>query len=110
MKKTESVLNEQSIQEWKAKWGKIYKSTIDGEEYIWRKLKRKEYVAIMAKVAEPGTESSRLYERQDEITKLVVLYPSNIEDLIESSAGLASTISDEVIIKSGFDISSTEEL
>ena len=38
---------ETQITAWKAEHGKIYKSIIDGTDYIWRKLKRKEYVALI---------------------------------------------------------------
>ena len=113
--KNTEQLTDQKIQEWKRKWGKLYKTTIGNEAFIWRKLKRKEYVAIMSTI--PGEEAeevaevgSRIYQRQEMITKLVVLYPFNIEQRIEEDAGLATSIADEVILKSGFDVKATEEL
>jgi hypothetical protein len=107
-------LTDKQIQAWKKQHGKIFKTTVGGEAYIWRKLKRKEYVEIMsnAEVAEEGEEvlGSRIYLRQERITKLVVLHPADIEQRIEEHAGLATSISDEVILKSGFDVAATEEL
>lgn len=106
------VLNDQQIQEWKRKWGKIYKTTIDGEVYIWRKLKRKEYVQIMsdADIDNEETVGNRIYHRQEQIAKAVVLYPVDIEKRIEENAGLATSLSDEVVLRSGFDVAETEEL
>lgn len=100
------------ISKWKAEWGKLFKTTIDGQEYIWRKLRRKEYVDIMSDSSNTSDipESARLYIRQEKITNSVVLYPANIKDLCETDAGLASTISDEVILKSGFGLQTTEEI
>lgn len=98
------------IQAWKTEHGKIFKTVIDGEEYIWRKLKRKEYVALMSAKYEEEDVEARIYTRQEEITKQVVLYPENIEALIIENAGLATTIADEVITRSGFGLTETQEL
>lgn len=99
------------IQAWKAEHGKVYKTVVDGEEYIWRKLKRKEYVALMVSDKEEAEDlDTRIYERQEEIAKLVILFPENINELIEQNAGLSTTIADEVISRSGFNITETEEL
>ena len=106
----ENTVNEQDIKAWKDQWGKIFKSVIDDETFIWRQLRRKEYVEIMSVKAEVGFETEKIYERQDSIAKLVVLFPSDVETVIESKAGFATTIADEVILKSGFEISSTEAL
>ncbi|PTY92881.1 hypothetical protein [Heyndrickxia sporothermodurans] len=113
--KSENVtLDDKQIQQWKKQWGKIFKTTVGGEAFIWRKLKRKEYVEIMSNAeveeAEEEVLGSRIYKRQERITKLVVLFPTDIESRIEENAGLATSISDEVIAKSGFDVSATEEL
>jgi hypothetical protein len=107
MKKIE--LTESMIQEWKAKYGKLYKTTVGDEEYIWRKLKRPEYVSIMNDESVPDGPNA-IYARQELITKTVALFPTNIEELVESDAGLATTIADEVLTKSGFDTSRTEEI
>lgn len=99
------------IQAWKAEHGKVFKTVIDGEDYIWRKLKRKEYVALMASKTEADEDlDARIYERQEEIAKLVVLHPENIAELVDQNAGLATTIADEVIARSGFGITETQEL
>lgn len=100
------------IETWKSQYGKVYKTTIDGEDYIWRKLKRKEYSNIMNTITlQEGMEEDELIMlRQDEIVKTVTLYPDNILQEIEDSAGLGPTLSDEIIFKSGFGVPVTKEL
>ena len=111
VEKTEEkeTLSKKQIVDWKSKHGKIYKTTIGDDVYIWRKIKRKEYVDIMAKEA-GATDQERIYNRQDEIAKAVTIYPENFPEIMEENAGVASTIADEALAKSGFDIPSTEEL
>jgi hypothetical protein len=104
------MINDQQIQEWKTKFKKIFKTIIDGEPYIWRKLGRPEYVTLMADRAEEGQEALKLYERQEEITAIVTLYPENIKELIKENAGLATAISTQCLDKSGFDVQEAEEL
>lgn len=101
---------ERQIPVWKAEYGKIFKSVIDGDIYIWRKLKRKEYTDIMSSYKDQPQVTDRIYERQEKITETIVLYPYNIVELVKNSAGLATTISDEALLKSGFDLATTEEL
>lgn len=105
----QDVLTEKQIMDWKNKHGKIFKTIVGDDVYIWRKLKRKEYVDIMSKEAGEN-EFERIYRRQEDIAKAVVIYPENFAELMESDAGIASTIADEALAKSGFDVTTTEEL
>jgi len=104
---TEEPSYENKISEWKILHGKIFKSTIDGQEYIWMKIKRSVYVEIMNHKDE---SEDAFYKRQELIARKCVLFPENIGTLIETNGGLATTLSDEIIFKSGFDIQSTIEL
>lgn len=105
----EEVLTEEMIQAWKAQYGKVFKNVIDGKEFIWRRIKRQEYVRAMGLMAEEGPH---MYIRQDAIAKEVVLFPSKetFAILAEEYAGLCGEIADSVIVKSGFISSETEEL
>jgi hypothetical protein len=107
--KTEGY-SDKDIKVWKAEHKKIYRTYVNNDEYVWRKLKRTEYTQLMSNKAEDGREQLKLYERQEAIATMVVLYPTNIAELIEENCGLATTISDEVVSKSGFDFGGTEEL
>lgn len=99
----------EQIAAWKAEHGKIFKTTIDGQTYIWRRLKRREYVEAMSYRSEENPDAN-VYLRQNIICKIVTLYPTDMDWRIEEYAGVAGEISDRAILKSGFDASATEEL
>ena len=107
--KIDNLITDDMIAEWKQEFGRIYKTTIGGEPIVWRKLKRKEYVAAMNVEDEEGYNKN-IYARQEFIAKTVILFPANVEELIEDNAGLATCISDECILKSGFDVGATQEM
>lgn len=96
------------IEAWKKQYKKIFKNEIDGEVIIWRRLKRGEYKEIL-KLEEEDQDSSILV-KQERMTKATVLYPFNVDALIEENAGLATVLSEEILAKSGFAMSYTEEL
>lgn len=102
-------LNEESIKIWKSQHGKVFRTIIGDEVFIWRKLKRKEYVSIMSTASEVDT-NTRIYERQEMIVSNAIIFPYNINEVIESDAGVATCLADEIILKSGFEVISTEEL
>lgn len=97
---------EQLIIEWKALYGKIFKNTVDDDEFvIWRPIKRKEYKQLL-----DADEEVEILAKQEAITKMALLYPANASDLIDSRAGLATVLSEEILKYSGFEISATESL
>ena len=104
------VISQQQIDEWKETYGKIYKSYIGDDTFIFRKLRRKEYVIAMSTEATADAVGDKIYARQDIIAAMATLYPEGIEALISENGGLGTTLSDEIISKSGFDMSITQEL
>lgn len=103
-----NVLSEAQLEEWKQEFHHIYKSTIGDTSIIWRKLRRKEYVEAMTQ--EVDNPATKIFDRQDLICKTCILFPEDVDDLIDQNGGLSGTIADEILMKSGFDISDTEEL
>lgn len=95
---------------WKEEHKKVYMTIIDGNNYIWRRIKRKEYSEIMA--IEADNIDERIYERQIAIVKKVILNMpiEELEKDLEDLSGLAPSIADEVLSKSGFNITTTIEL
>jgi hypothetical protein len=97
---------EQLIPEWKALYGKVFKNTVDDDEFvIWRPIKRKEYKQLL-----DADEEVEILAKQEAIAKMAILYPANASDLIDSRAGLATVLSEEILKYSGFEISATESL
>ena len=98
---------ESNIQAWKAMYKRLFKNEIDGEVIIWRRLKRGEYKEILK--AETN-EDDKILTKQELMVKAAVLYPYDVEALIDENAGLATVLSEEILAKSGFAISYTEEI
>ena len=85
------------IDEWKSKYGEIYKVDLAGEEYYYRPLKRAEYKGI---VQTPETAPSF---REEQIVSKCVIYPSiDAATIATSKAGVVSTLTDYVMQVSGF--------
>ena len=118
---TTNTLTESQINDWKKQYKKIlqrdnslkkiYKSIVGEEVIIWRKLKRSEYIDIMTNSSFKDDDSNKSpYLRQDAIVKMCCLYPSNIDEIIEENGALSTYISDEIMLKSGFEITATTEM
>lgn len=94
--KKELTLDEK-IENWKKEFGdRIYNTTLFGETYIWRPLTRSEYREIRNT---PGED------REIIICIQQVLHPEDkdtFKELLEEKAGIATTLSEEILEKSGF--------
>lgn len=110
VKEQKELTLDDKIIAWKEEHKKIYMTIIDGNNYIWRRIKRKEYAEIMA--IEADNIDERIYERQIAITKKVVLNMpiEELEKDLEELSGLAPSIAEEVLAKSGFTVTTTIEL
>lgn len=94
---------EEKIKYWKEKYGKLYKTEFDNEYYIWRRIKRKEFINLFTEVPDDEENKDLVYwQRQEVVCKRAVLYPENIAQKIENCAGLATILSEEIMYKSGF--------
>jgi len=117
--KKEEMVTDELMQEWSAAYGKIFRTMIGGDIYIWRRLRRPEYVDIMTGTALPAdidikeNDHDRMYYiRQELICKTVVLFP-NKETMamrLDEEAGLASSLSDQISNRSGFLLYGTSEI
>lgn len=107
------VINQEisQVDLWKQEYKRVFKSVVDGKDYIWRRIKRSEYASIMSN-SEGETLDERIYNRQVAITTTVVLNYSAEDILVdcEDLAGLATIISEECLDKSGFNAEATVEL
>ena len=66
----------------KEEHGEVFVTNIAGIQIIWRKLKRSEYKEIMSTKFDDN-EDIQYFERQDAMAKKVILYPENVERLLE---------------------------
>ncbi|MBP3929836.1 MAG: hypothetical protein J6D47_09780 [Peptostreptococcaceae bacterium] len=91
----------------KEEHGEVFVTNIAGVQIIWRKLKRSEYKEIMSTKFDDN-EDIQYFERQDAMAKKVILYPENVDRLLEDYAGVSDIIATETMIKTGFGIANTK--
>lgn len=110
-KKTEDMTPTEKIRYWKTLYDKIYLSVYDEEEFAWRKIKRREYTEIMENTPEEDIDDVIEY-RQYQTIKACVLSPEGemLDKLIEDYPGLLTSLSGEILKKSGFSKPLTIEL
>ena len=109
----DTELTTELLKELKAEYKKLYKTVLDGDVYIWHKLSRKDYKKIMKDYEDIDDQSERLWAREEAACRLSVVYPCGevIEEVMNSSAGMATMLSEEIYEKSGFKVAEkTEEV
>ena len=84
----------------------VFITDMAGLQIVWRKLKRSEYKELMTTEFSENEELQFL-ERQEFIAKKVILYPYNVEELVEEYAGVAEIIATETMLRTGFGLTNT---
>lgn len=104
IKEQDELSLEQKIAQWRKEYKNIYKTVIDDEVYIWRKIKRSEYIDIHNSIFnnEEVPDDLKFWIKQEEIAKTVLLYPEDAEAAMEESAGIPTVISQDCLNRSGF--------
>lgn len=96
----EDIKKEQGLKE-------VFITDIADQKVIWRKLKRSEYKEIMTRECSEN-EDLAYFEKQDFVASKVILYPENVEELLEDFAGIADIIATETMVKTGFGLTETK--
>lgn len=113
-KNLNSMISKQQLDEWKLSYGELYRSYLNGQDFIWHKIRRKDYVALMtdSELSALDNAELRVFLRQEKITKMCVLYPdkNTLDNIVENNAGVAGNISDEIMMISGFRPISSEQI
>lgn len=102
---------EQIAEEIKVKEGlkEVFITDIADQKVIWRKLKRSEYKEVMTREYDENEELA-YFEKQEFVASKVILYPENVEELLEDFAGIADIIATETMIKTGFGLTETKSV
>lgn len=87
----------------------VFITDMAGIQIVWRKLKRSEYKELMTSEFSENEELQFL-EKQEFIAKKVILYPENVEELIEEYAGIAEIIATETMLRTGFGLTNTRTI
>ena len=118
MKIDENAVSQAQIDEWKAEYGHVYKTANGKDAIIYRPVRRSEYTQLMLDTDisdedEQDVEKriERTENRRTKICEVSVLYPENISEVLESQAGLANMLAEEIMAHSGFlPLQESEEL
>ena len=110
----DDLISQQQIDEWKLQYGDIYKTTVGDQTFLWHKMKRKDYINLMTDedLSQIENMDLKIFIRQEKILKGCIIYPdqNTLAQLIDTNAGLASTISDEIMLNSGFKPPQTDKM
>jgi len=98
---------EEKIKEWKAKYTYVYKINLAGKDYYFRPLTRDDYIEILT--VQAGMEDPKEFDHDLEVVKRCILSEFSAEEL-EKKAGIATVISERIMISSGFEMSEVEEV
>lgn len=118
---------EKIIQECKNKYGKVYGNmTGNGDFLIWKPLDRKEYKQIMKEISIADYDESLLsleqkeelnqkrienkFLKEEKVCLNCIVYPENSKELLDKTAGLATVLSEDILMHSGFILSPTQAL
>ena len=114
MKKDKNTISQEQIDSWKAEYGHVFKTDVEGEVIVYHPLRRSDYIEIMSNEKdEEGNDQSNdmlLYGRQEEVCRRTVLIPENIDAILVQIAGCATVLSEQILGHSGFRISEADEL
>ena len=92
-----SEITQEIINGWKEKYGEIYKIDLAGDEFYYRPLKRAEYKTIIQ-----TPESSTSFREEQIVTRCVIHPVIDPATMSASKAGIVSTLTDYVMLVSGF--------
>lgn len=103
------------LNRWKDKYGRVYITEFLGEFFIWRTLSRSEYRAMARQLEEAlangQSQAMASLDNEDSIAELCILYPKyDRENTTGSMAGVATSISSQVMEASGFQPTDVREL
>ena len=107
-------ITQEQIDEWKAQYGKLFKTVFGPYEFYWHPFTRKSYNETMSETTEMEIEDEDellFLRRYQSIVKNVV-YPDQekVKEILDSNYGILETFPNLVLEKSGFFRDETSEL
>lgn len=98
---SEKEITQAMIDDWKGKYGEIYKIDLGGDEYYYRPLRRAEYKSVLQSQGESTSF------REEQIVQKCVIYPAiDAASTGSTKAGVISTLTDCIMMVSGFGVES----
>jgi len=101
------MVTPEQIQEWKAAHGYVYRAKIDGKDYYFRTLNRQDYMIITAKQLQAA---EGVFDHEMETVKVCLLNEDVTDEELSSKSGLVTILTEQIMLKSGFQQVESEEL
>lgn len=98
-------ITQETINEWKQKYGKVYRIRFEDMQIYFRSLTRDDYATLTQKAA----LDLRNFDHEYETFKTCVLNEID-EKIIEEKAGIVPVVAEQIMIKSGYQQVEAEEL
>lgn len=98
------TITKDTIDGWKKEFGSVFKTVISGVEIYFHPLNRKDYLDI-ARIASENDE----IDTELETVKRCVLNDIDVE-ILESKSGIIPVISEQIMLRSGYQQVEIEEL
>jgi len=102
-------VTEEMVQEWKEKYGKIYRITHPDAIVYYRIMNRDDYMDIMQRQAVAAQTGDVNYDAEIETITKCVLNEIPFE-LLQHKSGIATVIHEEILKNSGFVVVESEEI
>lgn len=99
---------EKAAEHFKKTYKEVFITNVADVQIVWRKIKRSEYKEAMA-IKFDDNEDIQYFERQEYMARKVILFPENIDELLEDYAGISDIIATETMVKTGFGIATTKK-
>lgn len=99
------MIEQEKINEWKEKYGYIYRTIIQEKEIIYKTLTREDYIDILTIQA----KNPVLFDHDIEVFKKCVLTEYD-ENELKKKAGLTTVVAEKIMLSSGFEMAESEEL
>ena len=102
LKKFDNAPAEASIDQWKKQFGDVFVSGFSETEiYVWRPVRRPEFVKIQTKMQDPN-ESMDQFQLEEMICETCVLWKSVSVPWNEGKAGTPQSLSEQIMQNSNF--------
>jgi hypothetical protein len=96
---------QEQIKAWKEQYKSVYKATIGDITYYFRGLTRVDFLTISQRQL-----SEKDFDSELETVRICLLEPKADEDYLKNKPGIVTILSEQIMIRSGFQQCEVEEL
>jgi hypothetical protein len=101
-------ITQETINEWKSKFGKVFKVVVDGKSFYYTTLRRDVYTELLFK-----QQSDVNFDYEFEVIKACTLSPEINVDFkkeMQNKSGIGITLLEQIMSNSGWQTVESEEL